>query len=242
MKTSRINLNEKFPELGMNGANAYVDCFIPEEIYEDKNFPCMIVCPGGGYHSLSNREGEVVGMHFLAEGYRILVLQYSVWPHYFPQALREVAGVMEIIYEHAEEWHIDTNRIAIVGFSAGGHLVAQYSNRFDCEEIREVFPNSKPVQACILSYAVLTAKPEFTHATTVKNFVGGHTPTDISEKGVSCELLISEKTPPTFLWHTAADAGVPAENSLLYAQALCKYKIPFELHIYPYGPHGLATA
>ncbi len=242
MITKRIYLKELFPKLGNNGANAYVECIIPEEVYTDKDFPCMILCPGGGYDSLSNREGEIVGTHFLAEGYRIFVLQYSIWPHHFPQALREVAAVLEVIYAHAKEWHIDTKKVSIAGFSAGGHLAAQYSNRFDCTEIREVFPESKPVQATILGYAVLTARPEFTHERTIKNFLGGYLPTDCSEKGASCELLVNEKTPPTFLWHTAADAGVPSENSLLYAQALGKYKIPYELHIYPYGPHGLATA
>ena len=207
-----------------------------------KKYPCMVVCPGGGYNMTSEREADVIGTQFLAEHYRVFVVRYSVAPNSFPQQIREVAGVMELIYKYADEWNADTSKIAIVGFSAGGHLVAQYTNRYDCPEIREIFPESKPVQASILSYAVLTADPQYTHGETVFNYVGGHTPISMEEKGCSCELLISEKTPPTFLWHTAEDAVVPVENSLLYAKALRAHKVPFELHIYPYGPHGLATA
>lgn len=248
MKTERIYLKEYFPKLGENGCNAYVDCYIPEPLYEmgeemaNKKHPCMVVCPGGGYNFTSAREAEVIGLNFLPEGYRVFVVNYSVNPHSFPQQLCEVAGVLELIYQNADEWRADVNKIAIVGFSAGGHLVAQYSNRYDCPEVRELFPESKPVQASILSYAVLTADPQYTHGETVFNFVGRHTPQDMTEKGCSCELVVSDKTPPTFLWHTAEDTVVPVENSLLYAKALRAHVIPFELHIYPYGPHGLATA
>jgi acetyl esterase/lipase len=248
MKVERIYLKEYFPELGANGCNAYVDCYIPSPIYEmgeemaNKKYPCMVVCPGGGYGMTSEREADVIGTQFLAEQYRVFVVRYSVAPHSFPQQIREVAGAMELIYKYADEWNADTSKIAIVGFSAGGHLVAQYTNRYDCPEIREIFPESKPVQASILSYAVLTADPQYTHGGTVFNYVGGHTPISMEEKGCSCELLVTEKTPPTFLWHTAEDAAVPVENSLFYAKALRDHKLPFELHIYPYGPHGLATA
>ena len=241
---NRIYLKDKFPELGDNGCNAYVDCYIPApiEIVQNKKYPCIVICPGGGYAFTSDREAEVIAMQYLAEGYRAFVVHYSVAPHAFPQQLREVAGVMELIYQHAKEWKIDVTKVGIIGFSAGGHLAAQYSNRYDCPEVREVFPESKPVQASILSYGVLTAKPEYTHKKTIYNFVGGHTPTDVTEKGCSCELTVTEKTPPTFLWHTAADASVPVECSLFYAQALSAHKVPFELHVYPYGQHGLSIA
>ena len=248
MKTERLYLKNYFAELGENGCDAYVDCYIPTPIHEsgkvleDKKYPCMVICPGGGYGMVSEREGEPIALHFLSDGYRVIVVHYSIAPHSFPQQLREVAGAMELIYQNADEWKIDVSKVAIVGFSAGGHLAAQYSNRYDCPEIREIFPESKPVQASILSYAVLIADPKYTHGGTVFNFVGGHVPADMQEKGCSCELLVSDKTPPTFLWHTAEDQVVPVENTLFYAKALSDHKIPFEIHIYPYGPHGLATA
>ncbi|MBQ8802926.1 MAG: alpha/beta hydrolase [Tyzzerella sp.] len=246
MKFEKIYLKDHFPQLGENGCNAYVDCYIPDTIMEhnlgDKKFPCIVVCPGGGYGYTSEREGDVIAMQFLPQGYRVFVVKYSVNPHGFPQQLREVAGAMELIHKYAEEWHADASRVAIIGFSAGGHCAAQYSNRYDCPEVREMFPESKPVQASILSYPVITADPKYTHAGTVNTFVGGHTPVDLEEKGVSCHLVVSDKTPPTFLWHTAEDELVAVENSLLYAKALREHKIPFELHIYPFGAHGLSIA
>ncbi len=244
MRYEKIYLKDFFSELGKNGCNAYVECYIPERIpefnLEDKVFPCIVVCPGGGYECTSDREGEIIAMQFLSEGYRAFVVRYSVKPHGFPQQLREIAGVMELIHKNAKEWYVDTEKIAMIGFSAGGHCAAQYANRYDCKEVREIFPQSKPVWACILSYPVITANPQYTHEGTVCNFVGGHVPVDMEEKGVSCELIVSEKTPPTFLWHTAEDDAVAVENSLLYALALRKYKVPFEMHIYPFGAHGLS--
>lgn len=242
MIIERHYLKDYFPELGVDGCNAYVDFYIPEQIYAKKKFPCMVVCPGGGYHGLSSREGEIIGSQFLAEGYRVAVVYYSVAPHHFPQPLRDVAGAMELIYQNAEEWSIDTSRVSIIGFSAGGHLAAQYSNRYNCPEVREVFPDSKPVQASILCYAVLSADPRYRHAGTIRNFVGHDDPVDVTEFGCSCDLTVTEQTPPTFLWHTAADQGVPVECSLLYSMQLSAHKVPFELHVYPYGQHGLATA
>ena len=244
MICERHYLKEYFPELGEQDCNAYVDCYIPDTIgiVKDKKYPSMVVCPGGGYHGVSDREAEVIGLQFLSMEYRVFVITYSVAPHAFPQQLREVAGAMELIYQNAKEWSIDVNKIGIIGFSAGGHLAAQYSNRYDCPEVREIFPESKPVQASILSYAVLSADPRYRHAGTIRNFVGHADPIDVTEKGCSCDLIVSDKTPPTFLWHTAEDQAVPVECSLLYAQALSAHKVPFELHIYPYGKHGLATA
>lgn len=248
MVVERIYLKEHFPELGGNGCDAYVDCYIPTPIcemgeeMEKKKYPCMVVCPGGAYVMTSEREADVIGTQFLSEQYRVFIVRYSVAPQGFPQQIREIAGVMELIYKYSDEWNADTSKIAIVGFSAGGHLAAQYTNRYDCAEIREIFPESKPVQASILCYAVLTAEPRYTHKETLFHYVGGYTPGSMEEKGCSCELQVTENTPPTFLWHTAEDEGVLVENSLLYAKALHQHKVPFELHIYPYGPHGLATA
>lgn len=246
MITQRFYLKEYFPELGQNECNAYMDCYIPSafenagEILAMKKYPCMVVCPGGGYHFTSDREAESVALQFVAEGYRAVVVRYSYKPHTFPQHLREVAGAMELIYKHADEWHVDVSRIAIIGFSAGGHLAAQYSNRYDCPEVRKLFPESKPLQATVLSYPVITDDPEYKHAGSIENYLG-YEPTERNEQGCANEYLVSEKTPPTFLWHTAEDALVPVQNSLLYAKALSDHKVPFEMHIYPFGAHGLST-
>ena len=107
--------------------------------------PAVLICPGGGYVMCSQRESEPVALNFLPEGYNVFVLTYSVAPHRFPTQLREVAAAMELIYANAAAWHCDTERVAIMGFSAGGHLAAHYSTCFDCPQVREIFPDSKNI-------------------------------------------------------------------------------------------------
>ena len=246
MIIEKIYLKERFPELGQGGYDSYVDCYIPSTMenagdeMKVKKYPCMVVCPGGGYHFTSDREAEPIALHFVSEGYRVVVVRYSYQPHPFPQQLREVAAAMEVVYQNAEEWKIDVSRVAMIGFSAGGHLVAQYSNRYDCPEVREVFPESKPVQAAILSYPVITDDPMYKHAKSIQNYLG-YEPEGRNEKDCANECIVSEKTPPTFIWHTVEDKTVPVQNSILYAKALADCKVPFEMHIYPFGPHGLST-
>lgn len=245
MKVGKLYLKDYFQQLGNDECNAYVDCYLIDKVPEmgnrQKIYPCLVICPGGAYCGISGREGEPIAMQFLSEGYCVFVLHYSVQPHAFPQQLLEVAAVMEIIQMHSEEWNCDVNNTTIMGFSAGGHLAAQYSNRYDCSEVRTLFPTSKGVKKVILGYPVITSERAYAHPETLCNFVG-HQLTSLDDKGCSCELLVTEKTPPTFLWHTAEDELVAVENSLLYSLALSKYKVPYELHIFPYGPHGMATA
>ena len=197
--------------------------------------------PGGGYGFCSEREGEPIALHFLTEGFNVFVLTYSVSPNRFPTQLREVAAAMELIHANAETWHVDTNRIAILGFSAGGHLAAHYTNSYSCDEVRAVFPESKAVQASILCYPVILAAEGQSHPGSFRNLVG-HYPLSADEAAkFSCEQLVTENTPPTFLWHTTADSAVPVVNSLMYAKALAEQGVAFCMHIYPYGHHGLAT-
>ena len=247
MRFEKLYLKEYFPEVGKNDANAFVNCYLADCLAEEESgtdmlHPCMVICPGGGYGKVSHREAEPIAFKFLELGFSVFVIYYSIAPHHFPQQLLEVAGVMELIHQNAEEWEVDSSSISIMGFSAGGHLAAQYSNRYNCPEIREVFPKSKSVQRSILCYPVITSDERYKHRGTMFNFVGGYDPADGYEKGCGCELLVTENTPPTFMWHTAEDANVPVENSLIYAKALSAHKVPYELHIYPHGHHGLGAA
>lgn len=242
-----IHLKDKFPFLGEDGCDPTVEVYLPyynmsEMGRQDKKRPCMVVCPGGGYAMCSQRESEPIALPFLSEGFNAFVITYSVAPHRFPTQLREVAALMELIYENADNWNCDTSKIAIIGFSAGGHLAAHYSTAFDCEEVREVFPESKAVNASVLCYPVITADPAHAHLGSFYNLLGKQDITQQDVEKYSCDRLVKENTPPAFVWHTAADNAVPVMNSLLYAEALNKYRIPFELHIYPYGGHGLSTA
>lgn len=240
----KIHLKDYYPFLGENSADPTVEIYLPYNMSEmsrqNTKRPCMVVCPGGGYVMCSQRESEPIALHFLPEGFNVFVITYSVAPHRFPTQLREVAALMELIYANSEKWNCDTEKIAIIGFSAGGHLAAHYSTMFDCKEVREIFPESKPVNASVLSYPVITATPVSSHRGSFINLLGH----DLNEKEIryfSCEYNVKETTPPAFLWHTAEDDCVPVVNSLLYAKSLAEKNIPFELHIYPHGVHGLST-
>lgn len=240
----KLYLKDYYSFLGEDGRNPYLETYLPfnltEMHRENRKRPCMVVCPGGGYSMCSQRESEPIALKFLADGYNVFVINYSVAPHRFPCQLREVAAVMELIYKNADAWNCDTEKIAIIGFSAGGHLAAHYSTMYDCKEVREVFPDSKPVNASVLSYPVISADRDFAHMGSFKNLLG-HEPDEQEVKYFSCNNNVKENTPPAFLWHTAEDNCVPVKNSLVYAEALAKYKIPFELHVFPYGAHGLST-
>lgn len=245
MKHERIELKNHFSFLGENGKNPTLDIYLPYNMVEmrreKQKRPCMLICPGGGYGMCSERESEVVAVHFLPEGFNVFVLTYSVAPNRFPSQLCEVAAAMELIYKNAEEWNCDTEKIAIMGFSAGGHLAAHYSTAFDCDEVRALFPESKAVNASVLCYPVISANARSAHMGSFLNLLGHNPENQDEENRFSCQKLVNEKTPPAFLWHTAEDKTVPVKNSLLYAEALSERGIPFELHIFPFGGHGLST-
>lgn len=245
MKHEVLHLKDRFPFLGENGCDPTLTIYLPFNLTEmnrqDLLRPSILICPGGGYNRVSQREAEAVGVHFLPEGYNVFVLDYSVAVHNFPVQIREVAAALELIYQNAASWNVDVSRIAILGFSAGGHLAAHYTNSFDCAEVRAVFPDSKPVQASILCYPVISSVEGQCHQGSFQKLVGHFPLTEEEDAKFSCHQLVTDRTPPTFLWHTAADKSVPVINSLVYAQALSKHNVPFALHVYPYGHHGLAT-
>ena len=245
MKYEVLHLKDYYPFLGENGCDPTVEVYLPYNMTEmnrqnDKR-PCMIVCPGGGYGMCSQREAEPIALQFLPQGYNVFTITYSVAPHRFPTQLREVAALMELIYKNADDWNCDVSKIAIIGFSAGGHLAAHYSTMFDCKEVREVFPESKPVNASVLSYPVITADPAHAHMGSFQNLVGKESLSEEETEYFSCDRNVKDTTPPAFIWHTAEDNCVPVMNSILYASALSSHKVPFELHIYPYGWHGSST-
>ncbi len=240
-----VNLKDTYPVLAEGGRDPYLQVYLPEPMTEmnrgDWKRPCMLICPGGAYGMTSDREAEPIGLHFLSEGYNVFILRYSVCPNRFPVQLREVAATMELIHANSDLWHCDTSRVAIMGFSAGGHLAAHYSTCYDIPEIRELFPDSKPVQATVLGYPVISAEPSFGHLGSLQNLLGVETLSQEQIDKFSCEKQVTDSTPPAFLWHTAEDNVVPVANSLAYGRALADHQIPFSLHIYPEGWHGLAT-
>lgn len=245
MRRGTIELKNHFSALGENGCNPRLDYYLPYNMTEmnrqDQKRPCILICPGGGYYACSQREAEPIALHFLPLGFNVFVLYYSVPNHHFPTQLREVAAAYELIKQNADEWNCDTEKMGIMGFSAGGHLAAHYSNAWDIPEVRELFPESHRPFASVLCYPVITADPNTRHTGSFVNLLGHEPNTDEIER-FSCDKLVRDDTPQAFIWHTAADTIVPVKNSLLYAAALSDHKVPFELHIYPYGGHGLSTA
>ena len=247
MKNQIIHLKDRYDFLGADGKDATVEIYLPASINEG-NFggikrPSIVVCPGGGYSFCSMREAEVIALQYTAKGYNAFVLNYSCSPHRFPSQILEVAAVLDLIHKNAEDWYCDLSRVAIIGFSAGGHLAGHYSNCYDCEEVRQFFPESYPVNASILCYPVISAKKGIAHIGSFQNLTGiykSELPIDDTLK-FSLEEKVNKNTPPAYIWHTVEDNAVPVENSLVYAKALSDNGIPFELHIFPFGCHGLAT-
>lgn len=242
MRCFTVSLKEHFAFL--NGSEAVLEAYLPynmtEMCREHQRRPCVLICPGGGYAMCSQREAEPVALQYLKEGYNAFVLWYTVAPKHFPHALREVAASVELIHRNAEAWNCDESLVAILGFSAGGHLAALYSNAYDWPEVREVLPESKPVQASVLCYPVISADPAVAHMGSFECLLG-HLPLTAEEtERFSCDRLVRDTTPPAFLWHTSEDNCVPVQNSLRYATALADHHVPFELHIFPYGYHGMS--
>lgn len=245
MHCETVHLKDFYSFLGAEECDARLALYLPYNLAEmhreEQKRPTILLCPGGGYGMCSERESEPIALHYLAAGYNVCILTYSVKPHRFPQQLLEVAAAMELIYANCDTWHCDTEHIAIMGFSAGAHLAAHYANCYDCAEIRARFPESKPVGATVLCYPVITAQADKTHAGSFRNLVGYFPLTEEETERFSIDRQVHDGTPPAFLWHTAADNAVPVQNSLLYAAALSEHKIPFELHVYPFGYHGMST-
>lgn len=204
-----------------------------------------LVLPGGGYARLSDvKEGSEVAKWLNSLGITAFVLKYRVGPRYNqPNPLLDAARAMRTVRSRAKVWGVDPNRIAILGFSAGGHLASTLGTKFDAgkpdskDEVERV--SSRP-DLMILLYPVITMG-EFTHAGSKKNFLGEN-PSPELIRLFSNELQVTKDTPPTFLMHTMTDAGVPVENSMMFASALRKAGVPFEFHLYEQGPHGVGLA
>ena len=195
---------------------------------QEKKRKAVIICPGGGYEHLSPREGEPIAMKYLAMGYHVFVLHYSLAPERFPTALRELALLTAKIREHADEWRIDSEGIIVSGFSAGGHLASTIATHAP-EALR---PNFQ-----ILFYPVITMDKSFTHMGSHDNLLGKDASADL-EKEFSNEKQVTKETPRAFIVYSDDDKVVPPANGVNYYLALNKKGVPSVLHIYPTGGHG----
>lgn len=203
----------------------------------------VLVCPGGGYVNRAPHEAEPIARRFNACGFHVFVVQYRVSPHRHPAPLLDVSRALRMIRAHAGEWHVDANHIAVCGFSAGGHLAASLGVHYGVDVLSagdDLDAVSARPDALILGYPVITAG-EFGHRGCFDNLLGADASPEML-RTMSLELHVDTQTPPAFLWHTADDPVVPVENSLLFAMALRKHGVPFELHVYPHGRHGVGLS
>ncbi len=203
----------------------------------------VVVCPGGGYRGRAAHEGAPVARWLNSLGIAAFVLDYRVAPNRHPIPLADAQRAIRTVRHNASAWRIRPDRIGILGFSAGGHLAATAGTHFDPGNVRAADPierqSSRP-DALVLCYAVISFG-EFRHDGSMVNLLGPEPPEEL-RRFLSNELQVTADTPPTFLWHTGDDAGVPVENALLFAGALRRNGVPFALHIFPHGRHGLGLA
>ncbi|RXJ04343.1 alpha/beta hydrolase [Anaerobacillus alkaliphilus] len=208
----------------------------------ERKRPMVVICPGGGYRHTSDREAEPIAIKLNAMGFHACVLRYSVKPAVFPTALCQLAKVIGLIREKAEDWNIDTTKVFVMGFSAGGHLAASlgvfWNQEFLTEKLGLPSEQIRP-NGMILCYPVITSG-EHANQGSFQSLLGDKAYGEDLLSQLSLENQITKNTPPTFLWHTVEDTAVPVENSLLFANSLLKNKVPLELHIYPRGVHGLS--
>lgn len=210
----------------------------------------VIVCPGGGYEMLAfDWEGTDVASWLNSNGIAAIVLKYrqpdsrsNVEPHLTP--LLDVKRAMRMTRHNAEEWGIDSNKIGVMGFSAGGHVASTLGTRFDSGDAASSDPiersSCKP-NFMALIYPVITMAESVAHEGSRKNLLGDNPSAELVER-YSSELHVRASTPPTFLLHSSDDGAVPVKNSLLFYDALFASKVEAEMHLYPYGDHGYSLA
>ncbi|MBQ9766372.1 MAG: alpha/beta hydrolase [Lachnospiraceae bacterium] len=217
---------------------------VPTDAKNAPKRPAVIICPGGGYAYTSDREAEPVAMRMVAAGYHAFIVRYSCAPAVFPTQVLEIAKAVEIVRSHADEWNIDTDKIIVGGFSAGGHAAASLAVFWDKEFVWKALGTTKDMikpNGAMLCYPVITSG-EYAHRGSFDNALAENKADEKMLELLSLEKQVTSMMPPTFLWHTWEDGAVPVENTLKLALALRENKISTEIHIYPHGPHGLSLA
>ncbi len=206
----------------------------------------VIVCPGGGYGALSmDKEGDQIARWLNSIDVAAFVLKYRLGPKYrHPVELGDAQRAIRTVRAKAAEYRVLPDRVGIMGFSAGGHLASTASTHFDAGNAGAADPtdrvSSRPDFA-ILCYPVISFTTPYIHRGSMRNLLGDQPDPKLVEN-LSNELQVTAQTPPTFLFHTNSDTGVPPENTVLYYMALRKAGVPAEMHIYERGPHGVGLA
>lgn len=210
------------------------------------NGTAVVVCPGGGYggHAVDH-EGTQIARWFNSIGVTAFVLKYRLGPRYrHPAPMQDVQRAIQHVRANAEKYGVVSHRIGIMGFSAGGHLASTCATHFLAADPNAADPvarvSSRPDFA-ILAYPVITMTEPWGHGGSKRNLLGDNPDPELA-KSLSNDLMVTPETPPTFIFHTAEDTAVPVENALAFYAAMRKHKVPGEMHIYQFGPHGVGFA
>ena len=223
--------------------SAPLRCYIPNgapHAFFQKNRPAMIVFPGGGYTHTYEGEGEPIALKYVSAGFCAFVLNYSVYPARFPQALTEALMAVGYVRENAEAFGVDPHRIYVCGFSAGGHLAACTGTLWNHACLDGHLEGDRALyrpDGMVLAYPVITPL----HKGSYLNLFSKNED-ELTEEVIellSLQNQVTKDTPPTFVWHNSDDTGVPVECSLLFGLALHRHKIPFEMRVWENGGHGV---
>jgi acetyl esterase/lipase len=223
-----------------------LEVYLPEGASQTrpaKRLPAIIVLPGGGYANRAPHEGAPFAQLFAAHGFVSFVCHYRVAPHRFPAPMADAARAVRLTRHLAGELGIDPQRIALMGFSAGGHLACTTGTQPDLyrepeDDLAGRF-SARP-DRLILAYPVVSMTHEYHHGS-AENLLGPD-PSEAQRRQMSNELHVTKENPPVFLFHTADDPAVPVSNSIRYAQACLEKGAPVELHVYRSGRHGVGLA
>ena len=246
-----FNLARPYPE-----ARGYLNAFVIErsnEYTSERLRPSMIIFPGGGYAMRSDRENEPIAFSYLAKGFSVFTVEYSVTEESdkakHPIMLIEAAMAMAYVRENANKYNLLEDKIAVIGFSAGGHLAGCISTMFDDDAVKSALKDKALLcrpDASVLCYPVITFS-DCTHGGTRSNLTGiRKDKSEFTEEDLavfdklSVEKRVTPNTPPCFIWATYGDNAVPVRNSILMADALTLNKVPYDLHIFRQGVHGLS--
>jgi acetyl esterase/lipase len=249
-ETHKINVPYEKAGLSAEGCDPTITVYRTQvrenDIDSKRLYPAVLICPGGGYDYCSPRESEPVAVRFAAYGVVAFVLNYSCVKKRFPTALLEAAEAVAFIRKNFEKYRVDPEKIAVMGFSAGGHLAASLCSYWNSEMLKKPlgYENEHKPNAAVLCYPVISSG-ESAHLSSIENLLGENPSAETRAAitaAVSLENFVSKDTPPTFIWHTSADDCVPIKNSILYINALAEKGIPFEAAFYPGSTHGLSLA
>lgn len=210
---------------------------------ENPTGAAIVICPGGGYGHLTEHEASHYARWLNKQGIAGFVLNYRLGKNGYrhPVMLQDATRAMRTVRARAGEWNLDTNRVGIIGSSAGGHLASTMMTHWDLGNTNSadvIERQSSRPDLAVLCYPVITMTDPFTHKGSRANLLGTNPPPELVNE-LSAELQVTKNTPPCFIWSGEEDKTVPVENSLALGAALRKAKVPFELHIYERGPHGI---